>query len=152
MRIEKRTGFALLTMLLAASVAAGTGGGEAAGPPQARVDPGAGAAGSTRGQYIVTSVAMCIQCHSPRDAEGNVVMSEAFMGAPMPIRSPYVRVEWALRAPRIAGLPGYTRDEAIRLLMEGVNRNTERPRPPMPPFRMSREDAEAVADFLQALK
>ena len=50
-----------------------------------------------------------------------------------------------------AGLPGYTPEQAVRLLMEGVSASGSTPRPPMLAFRMRREDAEAVAAFLKSL-
>jgi hypothetical protein len=104
--------------------------------------------GPTHGQYIAESVAMCVQCHSQRDGAGNLMPAEQYLGGSIPFRSPFEGSEWALRAPRIAGLPGYTRDQGIRLLTQGLDRNNARLRPPMPQFRMTTEDAEDVVDFL----
>ena len=106
----------------------------------------------SRGRYIAQHVAMCVQCHSPRDPAGNLVTARLFHGAPIPVRSPFAAQDWALRAPHIAGLPGYTQEQAVRLLTEGVTASGGTPRPPMPPFRMQREDAEAVAAFLKSLE
>jgi mono/diheme cytochrome c family protein len=39
----------------------------------------------------------------------------------------------------------------IRLLTTGVWRDGQRLRPPMPQFRMSREDAESVVAYLRSL-
>src|SRR5262245_28306885 len=58
----------------------------------------------TRGQYIVEHVAMCVECHSPRDEEGRIIQGHEFMGAPLPIKGPS---GWATRAPRNRGLLGY---------------------------------------------
>jgi mono/diheme cytochrome c family protein len=106
----------------------------------------------SRGRYIAQHVAMCVQCHSPRDSAGDPIPTRLFHGAPIPVRSPFAAQDWAFRAPHIAGLPGYTREQAVRLLMEGVTASGGTPRPPMPPFRMKREDAEAVAAFLKSLQ
>jgi hypothetical protein len=65
------------------------------------------------GRHIVESVAICIQCHSPRDQDGRLIEGRAQMGAAIPLASPFRRTAWALRAPRIAGLPGYTRAEGV---------------------------------------
>jgi len=57
-----------------------------------------------------------------------------------------------LKAPAIAGLPGYTKEESIRLLMDGLTRDGRRPDPPMPQFRLNRADAEAVVAYLKSLR
>lgn len=108
--------------------------------------------GPAHGQYLAESVAMCVQCHSQRDGAGDILPTEQYMGGSIPFRSPFAGSEWALRAPRIAGMPGYTREQGIRLLMQGLDRNNARLRPPMPQFRMAQEDAEDVVDFLLSRK
>jgi mono/diheme cytochrome c family protein len=104
-----------------------------------------------RGQYLVTHVAMCIECHSERDAEGTIVQGRQFMGGNIPSRPAWAR-EWAERAPRNAGLPGYTDEQALRLLTEGaIARDGRQLRPPMPRFRMTPEDAADVIAFMRSL-
>lgn len=103
------------------------------------------------GKYIVDHVAMCVHCHTPRDANGQLLLNRYLEGAPVQVPAPAIpRIDWALRAPAIIGLPGYTRGDGIRLLMDGVTPDGRVPRPPMPPFRLSRSDAEAVVTFLQS--
>src|SRR5262249_14464787 len=102
-----------------------------------------------RGSYLVQHVAMCIQCHTPRDSEGNLIPSLLLHGAAVPLWSPSPYTQWAVHAPHIAGLPGYTVAQGVRLLTEGITASGGRPKPPMPPFRMTREDAEAVVAFLK---
>ncbi len=60
------------------------------------------------GQYLVERVIFCVECHSPRDGEGNIIAAEAYMGGPIPFRPPWPN-DWALRAPRNRGLPGFER-------------------------------------------
>src|SRR5262245_11362383 len=74
---------------------------------------------TARGQYLVMSVAMCVQCHSPRDGAGNLLPDKLLHGGPIPFRSPYRNEQWALTAPAIAGLPGRTDEDVITLLMTG---------------------------------
>jgi mono/diheme cytochrome c family protein len=106
-----------------------------------------------RGKYIVEQVAMCIQCHTPRDKTGQLLTSEYLKGAPVPVsRPPYPGTKWAIKAPAIAGLPGYTNEQGIRLLMQGVTADGRRPDPPMPPFRFNRSDAAAVVSYLKSLQ
>jgi mono/diheme cytochrome c family protein len=60
--------------------------------------------------------------------------------------------DWPLRAPRIGGaLPG-TDDEMITLLTTGIWRSGTYLRAPMPQFRMTRPDAEAVVAYLKSVK
>src|SRR5512147_995739 len=72
-----------------------------------------------RGEYLVTHVAMCIECHSERDHEGTIIPGRQFMGGAIPTRPVWAQ-EWAERAPRNAGLPGYSDAEALRLLTQGA--------------------------------
>jgi len=102
------------------------------------------------GRYIVEHVAMCIECHSSRDARGTILESERFLGAPIPFAPPWPN-DWAMRAPRNRGLPGYTDDLALRLLTQGgIGRNGEQLRPPMPRFRMSVQDAADVIAYMRS--
>src|ERR1051325_4543427 len=111
------------------------------------------AAAAERGKYIVEHFAMCIQCHTPRDDNGDLLLSQYLQGAPVPVKPPpYPNINWALKAPAIAGLIGYTKEEGVRLLTEGITRDGRVPNPPMPPFRMTRSDAEAVVDYLKSLQ
>jgi len=102
-----------------------------------------------RGRYLVERVAMCGECHSTRDQAGAIVPETRLHGGPLPVRVPWA-ADWPLQVPRIAGLPGYTDIEALRLLTEGaIKRNGSPARAPMPRFRMTAEDAADVIAFLR---
>ena len=102
------------------------------------------------GQYIAEHVAMCVECHSPRDENGRILQGQEFTGAPLPINPP---PGWAARAPRNRGLLGYTDAQALRLLMEGaIGRHNEQLMLPMPRFHMTRADASDVIAFLRSLQ
>lgn len=105
-----------------------------------------------RGEYLVHHVAMCVQCHTPRNLRGELERSRLLQGAPVPVDSPYPNDPWAYAAPRIAGLTPWTEEQIVTLLTTGARPTGERPKPPMPPFRMSREDAEAVVAYLKSLR
>ncbi|HLN82970.1 MAG TPA: hypothetical protein VK355_05105, partial [Candidatus Binatia bacterium] len=63
----------------------------------------------TQGKYIVEDLAMCVECHTPRDESGNLIRDEYLNGAPVPVKAPpYPQINWAVKAPAIAGLIGYT--------------------------------------------
>jgi mono/diheme cytochrome c family protein len=107
----------------------------------------------SQGKYIVEDLAMCVECHTPRDENGKLIRDEYLNGAPVPVKAPpYPQINWAVKAPAIAGLIGYTDEQGVRLLTSGVTRDGRVPNPPMPPFRMSVRDAEAVVAYLKSLQ
>jgi hypothetical protein len=92
---------------------------------------------------------MCVECHSTRDAAGQIIPGREYMGGNVPFRPPWPN-EWATVAPRNGGLLGYDDAQAKRLLMEGaIGRDGRQLLPPMPRFRMTAQDAEAVIAFLR---
>ncbi len=70
---------------------------------------------AVHGRYLVEQVAMCGECHSTRDQAGDIVPGTRLNGGPMPVQVPWP-ADWPLQVPRIAGLPGYSDVEALRLL------------------------------------
>lgn len=107
---------------------------------------------TSRGRYLVERVAMCVQCHTPRSQTGELLETRYLQGAAVPVSAPpNFRIAWAYKAPAIAGLPGYTVQEGIKLLTEGVTPDGRVPRAPMPKFQLSRGDAEAVVTYLKSL-
>jgi mono/diheme cytochrome c family protein len=106
----------------------------------------------SRGRYLVEQVAMCVQCHTPRSQTGELLLTRYLQGAPVPVSAPpNFRIDWAYKAPAIAGLPGYTRPDGIRLLMEGITPDGRIPKAPMPKFRLRRDDAEAIVSYLKSI-
>src|SRR5579863_1409481 len=104
-----------------------------------------------RGRYIVESVAMCELCHTPRDENGNPDKGHWLGGGPTQLRASYPSPYWTFIEPRIAGRPPGTDADFIKLLTTGISRTGMPPNPPMPPFRMTRADAEAVLAYLKSL-
>jgi mono/diheme cytochrome c family protein len=104
-----------------------------------------------RGKYIVESVAMCELCHTPRDEHGNPDRGRWLMGGPAQLRPSYPAATWAIVEPRIGGGPPGTDADFIKLLTTGIARTGVPPNPPMPPFRMTRADAEAVLAYLKSM-
>ena len=140
-----RTGILLVASLIGAVAlvnAQGPGTEPAAALPRGNAE---------HGRYIAEQVAMCVECHSGRDAQGNIVASQRFLGSVLPIMPPPWG-GWATTAPRNKGLPGYTDALALRLLTQGsIGRDGNQLRPPMPRFRMSAQDAADVIAFLRSV-
>jgi len=93
---------------------------------------------------------MCVQCHSGRDRNGDILESERFRGGPVPVQSPWLAKKFAAQAPNLAGLPGFTDEQVVTLLTTGRATGRRAPSPPMPPFRMEKADAEAIVAFLRS--
>jgi hypothetical protein len=110
------------------------------------------AASVTRGKYLVESVALCGDCHTPRNARGEPIEEQWLKGAPLGFAPTVPMPVWADKAPNIAGLPGWERDTAIRFLMTGIGKNNLPPRPPMPSYRFNVQDAQAIVAYLKSLE
>lgn len=105
-----------------------------------------------RGRYVVENVALCGRCHTPVDVRGVRDRSRWLLGGQVGIESTVaVQGDWAVVAPRLAGTPPGTDAEFVTLMMTGVSRRGGSPRQPMPPFRLTRADAEAVLAYLKSL-
>jgi mono/diheme cytochrome c family protein len=104
-----------------------------------------------RGKYIVEGVGMCTDCHSPRNEKGEFIRERWLQGAPLEFKNTVPMPKWAEAAPPIAGLPGWTEAQVVTLLTTGKDQKGEPADPPMPQYRMTREDATAVAAYLGSL-
>lgn len=104
-----------------------------------------------RGRYLVEEVAKCAECHTPRDANGNLIQSEWLQGAPIWILPVRPIQNWAERAPALAGFPSFTEAEGERVLEKGTGPEGETLRPPMHIYHMSHEDARAIIAYLKSL-
>jgi mono/diheme cytochrome c family protein len=124
-----------------------------AAEPAAKGSPktGSSPAQITRGKYLVEKVAMCGDCHSPRDQQGQFIGAKWLHGAPLDFKNIVPMPRWAELAPPLAGLPGWSAEQAVNLLMTGKDPHGDAPEPPMPAYRMSREDATAVVSYLKSL-
>lgn len=107
------------------------------------------AAQIARGKYLVQNVAMCGDCHTPRDEKGNPLPGKELAGSPLAFK-PLAPMPWASVAPAIAGLPGFKEDELVKFLMTGKLQGAS-PRPPMPEYHLSSADARAVVAYLRSL-
>jgi mono/diheme cytochrome c family protein len=122
------------------------------GESGSRVVPAESSDAVARGQYIVEDVAMCSRCHTPLNSVGERDRTRWLMGGALDTRSTFDMTGWAVVVPRIAGGPAGTDEQIVQLLMTGISRTGHRLRQPMPQFRMTRADAEAVLAYLKSLR
>ena len=114
---------------------------------------GAGTGGDVaRGKYLVESVAVCGQCHTPRDSQGNLDPRRWLQGGPVPYQPPMPNSDWPQMVPRIGGTPPGTDADMVKLLTTGIWNTGNRLRLPMPQFRMDVSDAQAVVAYLKTVK
>jgi mono/diheme cytochrome c family protein len=103
-----------------------------------------------RGKYLVDNVAMCSECHTPRDAAGNLEQNRYLQGAAIWIMPVRPIPNWAQNAPALVGFP-YTDEEGERVLEQGSGPEGEVLRPPMHIYHMKPEDAKAIVAYLKSL-
>lgn len=104
-----------------------------------------------RGEYLVTRVGMCIDCHSPwkdghPDPERPMAGSKIGFAPLGPVPG------WQDTAPALAGLKDFTDDDIVKVLTTGTKATGKPTRPPMPPYRLTESDARAVVAYLKTLK
>lgn len=104
-----------------------------------------------RGRYLVENVAMCTECHTPRNALGELDRNAWLEGAAIWIRPVRPIPNWADNVPALAGLPSFTEEQAERVLEKGTGPEGEVLRPPMHIYHMNHADAHAVIAYLKSL-
>lgn len=104
-----------------------------------------------RGKYLAENVAMCVQCHTPRNGDGSLDRTRLLQGAPVIWAPANGDPNWPLTAPRIGGTPPASDADMIKLLTTGIWITGQPLRLPMMPFRMNEADAKAVIAYLKSV-
>jgi mono/diheme cytochrome c family protein len=104
-----------------------------------------------RGKYLVENVAMCEECHTPRDDNGNLDESRRLQGASIWIVPVHRTFNWANRAPALAGFEEFTEEQGEQILEKGIGPNGLQIQPPMHIYHMTHADAQAVIAYLRSL-
>jgi mono/diheme cytochrome c family protein len=130
-------------------------GGRLSAEEKTKADPKADPALIKRGAYLVNEVARCGDCHTPRNAKGELDMKRHLQGAPMWF-TPKVKPgeEWEDKAPDItmSGKVGqWSEAEMIKFMSTGADPKGEKPDAPMPAYKLSPDDARAVTAYLRSL-
>ncbi|MGA2812187.1 MAG: cytochrome c [Candidatus Acidiferrum sp.] len=104
-----------------------------------------------RGRYLVEDVAMCGECHTPRNGKGDLKTDAWLQGATTWIRPVAAIQPWADTAPPLAGMPSFTDEQLATILEKGTGPEGEVLRPPMHIYHMHHEDAKAIIAYLKTL-
>jgi hypothetical protein len=104
-----------------------------------------------RGRYLVEDVAMCGECHTPRNERGELRTDAWLKGASVWIQPVAPIQNWAQNVPALAGWPSFTEEQGERVLEKGTGPEGEELRPPMHIYHMKHEDAKAIIAYLRSL-
>jgi mono/diheme cytochrome c family protein len=105
-----------------------------------------------RGRYLV-AMATCADCHTPRNAQGQVLAGLEFSGGTV-FENPVGRVAAANITPAPSGIPYYTEELFIEVMRMGqVKARTLNPQMPWVLYRnMTDDDLKAIFAYVQTLK
>ncbi len=121
----------------------------ASGEPRPRT--AVGSAKVERGKYLVENIGMCGDCHTPHNEKGEPLKEQWLKGTELPFKPAVPMPVWADKSANIAGLPGWEHDAAVKFFMTGLAYNGLPARPPMPQYRYTQQDAEAIVAYLKSL-
>jgi mono/diheme cytochrome c family protein len=123
------------------------------GPPVESVADIAAGVSVEYGAYLAGPVAHCMECHTPMGPQGPLLDTALGQGG-FEFHGPWgVSVALNITSGE-DGIGGYSDQEIIRMMREGVRPDGTRMLPPMPyPFlaRMSDQDAAAIVAYLRSL-
>jgi mono/diheme cytochrome c family protein len=107
-----------------------------------------------QGSYIVNNVAMCGDCHTPKLPNGQPDEARRLKGAEIDFAPLRPVPNWAKKAPDLTsgGQLWWSQQQLATFLETGRNPKGNFARPPMPPYRMRPQDAQAVVEYLKTLR
>jgi mono/diheme cytochrome c family protein len=110
----------------------------------------------TRGKYLVDEVGKCQECHTPRLESGEFDTSKWLKGAVSRVAPIKPIKGWHKTAPDITTggqLWEKWKEAGVRKYMQtGVTPKGGKSDAPMPTYKLSAEDADAVVEYLKTLK
>ncbi|MBC7926485.1 MAG: c-type cytochrome [Bryobacteraceae bacterium] len=109
-----------------------------------------------RGRYLAEEVAQCQACHTPQNETGEYDRTRWMKGATLNF-APIKPVEgWHKSAPDLT--PGsrlwnvWKEEGLVKYMQTGLTPRGKKADPPMPAYKLSKEDAQAVIDYLKSLE
>jgi mono/diheme cytochrome c family protein len=109
-----------------------------------------------RGRYLVENVAICGDCHTPMLPTGQPDQSRLLKGAALAFQPIHPIPRWSGNAPdltpRGALWKAWGENGVRKSLQTGLDPSGHPPDPPMPSYRFSAQDAEAIVAYLKTLR
>jgi mono/diheme cytochrome c family protein len=109
-----------------------------------------------RGKYLVENVALCGDCHTPMLPAGQPDGSRSMRGAPLSFQPLQPIPKWVAAAPDITPQsPLWKRwgeSGLLKFLQTALDPRGNPANPPMPAYKFSAQDAEAVVAYLKTLR
>ncbi len=108
-----------------------------------------------RGRYLVEEVGKCQECHTPMSDKGELDRTKWLKGAVLTFQPINPVPGWHKASPDLTGnsrLFERWKDEGlVKFMMTGMNPRGGKADPPMPAYKLSKDDAEAVVAYLKSL-
>lgn len=109
-----------------------------------------------RGKYLVENVAICGDCHTPMLPTGQPDQSRSLKGAALTFQSIQPIPKWNAAAPDITPQGRlwmrWGESGLLKFLQTALDPRGHPADPPMPAYKFSAQDAEAVIAYLKTLR
>src|SRR5947209_1908591 len=108
-----------------------------------------------RGRYLVEEVGKCQECHTPYTEKGELDKTKWLKGAVLNF-APINPVQgWHKTSPDLTGssrlFERWKEEGIVKFMMTGLNPRGGKADAPMPTYKLTQEDAEAVVAYLKSL-
>jgi mono/diheme cytochrome c family protein len=109
-----------------------------------------------RGKYLVEEVAQCQNCHTPRLTTGEMDKSKWLKGATLNVQPIEPIEKWHKTAPDLTPSgrlwTRWKEEGLVKFMQTGRGPSGNVADPPMPTYKLTKDDAEAVVEYLKTLK
>jgi mono/diheme cytochrome c family protein len=112
---------------------------------------------AARGKYLVEEVARCQECHTPKLPDGQFNKEKWLKGATLNTQPIDPVKGWHKTSPDLTASGRlwqgrWGQAALVKLLSTGLGPGGNPADPPMPTYKMTVDDAEAVVEYLKTLK
>jgi mono/diheme cytochrome c family protein len=112
---------------------------------------------AARGKYLVEEVARCQECHTPKLPDGQFNKEKWLKGAVLNVQPIDPIKGWHKTSPDLTASGRlwqgrWGQAALVKLLSTGLGPGGNPADPPMPTYKMTQDDAEAVVEYLKTLK
>jgi mono/diheme cytochrome c family protein len=108
-----------------------------------------------RGKYLVEEIAKCQDCHTARTATGEPDKDKWLKGAALSFKPVNEVPKWHSAAPDLSSTGALWQrwgiDGMVKFLETGKNPRGNAADPPMPAYKLTHDDAVAIATYLKSL-